>query len=339
MNITLSVLALFLLPAAVLAAGEKTIYGPDSRHDFYEVRDQAQLTAMRTAVSVFRDTALREDGDDFVVGGRPFGHESRGICPGQRFFRQHSAAYCSGALIAPDLVVTAGHCMGEKNKPASRCDKARFVFGFSVDRADGLPVKVPKADVYSCAEVKIYSNGAAGDFAVVRLDRAVSGRASSRFVLTSPPAAGTAIFTVGGPYGLPLKVVDDAAVRSLSEAKTFFRTDLDTSGGNSGGGIFRASDGALVGVHTASWDPDLVETDLPAGHGLPPDDERVKTGKCKIITALGQDDGNGKKGFALSAIPGLRALIFGEEGKAADMPPVEELPAGRGGLPGFGGFQ
>lgn len=331
--------SLLLLPAALCADGEKTIYGPDSRHDFFEVSAPAERAAMRTAVSIFRNTALRADGEYFSVGGRPFGHESRGICPGERFFEQRSAAFCSGTLIAPDLVVTAGHCMGEKNKPASRCAAARFVFGFAVEQEGRSPEKVRKDDVYSCAEVKIYSNGSAGDFAVVKLDRPVAGRTPSKFVLTAPPAAGTAIFTVGGPYGLPLKVVDDAEVRFLSGKKDFFGTNLDTSGGNSGGGIFRASDGALVGVHTASWDPDLVERALPAGHGLPASDERVKTGKCKIITALGQDAGDGKKGYALSAIPGLRALIFGEGDRAVDMPPVEELPAARGAEPGFADFR
>lgn len=338
MKASFAVLTILLLPAAVRAAGEKTVYGRDSRHDFYEVDSPAQRAVLPAAVSIFRDTALRRDGDNFALGGRPFGHEAKMICPGQRFFRQRAAANCSGTLIAPDLVLTAGHCMGPKNKPADRCPTARFVFGFSVDSADSLPVTVRKADVYSCAEVKIYAYGSRGDFAVVKLDRPVAGRAPARFVLTAPPAAGTEIFTVGGPYGLPLKVSDDAEVRFLSEKKDFFGTNLDTSAGNSGGGIFRASDGALVGVHTASWDPDLVEIPLPAGHGLPPGDARVKAGKCKTITALAQDGGDGKKGYALSAIPGLRALIFGEGEKAADMPPVEALPAGRA-APDLGGFQ
>lgn len=322
-----AVLALLLLPAAVRADGEKTIYGADGRRDFHEVTDPAERAAMGPAVSLFRATSLKRDGDLYRIGGRPFGHESRGICPGERFFEQRAAAFCSGTLIAPDLVLTAGHCMGEKNKPASRCEAVRFVFGFSVGRAGDSPSAAEAGDVYSCSEVKIYATGKNGDYAVIKLDRPVAGRRPAELAMAAPPAAGTAIFTVGGPYGLPLKVVDGAEVRFLSEKKAFFGTSLDTSGGNSGGGIFRASDGALVGVHTASWDPDLVEIALPAGHGLPADDARVKSGKCKTIAALGQDDGNGKKGYALSAIPGLRALLSGEGDKAVDMPPVEEIPA------------
>ncbi|MDD2805311.1 MAG: serine protease [Elusimicrobiales bacterium] len=337
-------LALFALPlllAAPAAAdeyGAKTIYGGDSRRDFYQVTDAAERSALPAAVSLFRDSALAASGENFAPGGQLLGHQSRGLCPGTRFFEQRSAAFCSGTLIAPDLVLTAGHCMGDKNKPASRCARTRFVFGFAVTAEGRQPGVLGGENVYSCAEVKLYTHDNTGDYAVVRLDRAVTGRRPARLYTAAPPAAGAPIFTIGGPYGLPLKVSDDAEVRSVSAGKTFFTTNLDTSGGNSGGGIFSARTGRLLGVHTASWDPDLVGRPLPPGHGLPPDDARVKAGKCKVISVFGQDDGNGKKGYALSAIAGLGALLAGGQPKDAvvDMPPVTEIPSGRIDLSGFG---
>jgi V8-like Glu-specific endopeptidase len=334
----LLLLPLCATPAAAEDYDAKTIYGGDSRRDFYEVENALERAALPAAVSLFRDTVLRASGRNFTVGGQQFGHESRGICPGERFFEQRSAAFCSGTLIAPDLVLTAGHCMGTKHLPATRCARTRFVFGFAVTAEGVQPGAIPKDDVYSCSRVEIYTHNNTGDYAVVRLDRPVTGRAyAQRPQLSGVPAAGEAIFTVGGPYGLPLKVVGDAEVRSVSEAGTFFRTNLDTSGGNSGGGIFSASTGRLIGVHTASWDPDLVEQNLPAHHGLPADDSRVESGKCKIITRLGEDDGSGKKGYALSAITGLAALLAGGHAREAvvDMPPVTEIPA-RADFSGFG---
>jgi len=337
-------LALFALPlllAAPAAAddyGAKTIYGGDSRRDFYQVSDAAERAALPAAVSLFRDTALTASGDNFSPRGSLFGHENRGLCPGTRFFEQRGAAFCSGTLIGPDLVLTAGHCMGDKNKPASRCSGTRFVFGFAVTEAGSQPASIAKENVYSCAEVKLYTHNNTGDYAVVRLDRAVTGRRPARLHTAGPPEEGDAIFTIGGPYGLPLKVSDDSEVRSISGAKTFFATNLDTSGGNSGGGIFSARTGRLIGVHTASWDPDLVERPLPPNHGLPANDARVKAGKCKTISVFGQDDGNGKKGYSLSAITGLAAVLAGGQPKDAvvDMPPVTDLPAGRVDLAGFG---
>lgn len=321
--------ALVFMMAPVLSyAGAKTIYGADSRQDFFEVSDAAERASMGSAVSLMRDTVLEPEDGFFRVKGSIFGSARRKICPGERFFHQRGASYCSGTLIAPDLVLTAGHCMGKRNKPASRCGAARFVFGFAVEREGQLPDRIPAADVYSCAKMEIYVNGAGGDYAVVRLDRSVRDRSPARADLSGRPARGSAIFTVGGPYGLPLKVVDDAVVRTVYGSGAFL-TNLDTSGGNSGGGVFSAVDGRLIGVHTASRDPDLVEVALPPGHGLPETDARVKEGKCRTITSLPQDDGRGKKSYSLSAIPGLAALLRGGErsAEAVAMPPVETVPA------------
>jgi len=325
---------LFAAPAAADDYGAKTIYGGDSRRDFYQVENASERAALPAAVSLFRDTALTASGDNFTPGGQLLGHESRALCPSVRFFEQRSAAFCSGTLIAPDLVLTAGHCMGEKNKPASRCARTRFVFGFAVTAEGRQPAAIAKGEVYSCAEVKLYTHNGTGDYAVVRLDRAVTGRRPARLHTAGPPEAGDAVFTIGGPYGLPLKVSNDAEVRSVSAARTFFATNLDTSGGNSGGGIFSARTGRLIGVHTASWDPDLVERALPANHGLPAGDARVKAGKCKVISVFGQDDGNGKKGYSLSAITGLGAVLAGGQPKDAvvDMPPVTDIPSARADL-------
>lgn len=332
----LSAILLVLSLPLCAAAGDKTIYGEDSRLDFFEVTNALERSAMMKAVSIFRATALEADGDGFRVRGSVFGSEARRLCPGQRFMEQRGASYCSGTLIGPDLVLTAGHCMGPKDKPADRCGTARFVFGFAVESRGEVPSRVPAADVYSCDKVEIYKYDGSGDFAVVRLDRPVSGRTPASIYTRELPAVGRRVFTVGGPYGLPLKVLNDANVRSVDAEKKFFRTNLDTSGGNSGGGVFSSLTGLLLGVHTASFDPDLVEVPLPPNHGLPETDARVKEGKCKIITRLEQDGGRGKKAYGLSAIPGLDELVAGGAAKSPVSP--EELPDISADLPDLSGF-
>jgi hypothetical protein len=51
------------------------------------------------------------------------------FCEGERFVDQPSPGSCSGFLIAPDLLVTAGHC----SLVQDFCSKFRWVFGFEYD--------------------------------------------------------------------------------------------------------------------------------------------------------------------------------------------------------------
>lgn len=319
-----------LLAAALPAlAGEKTIYGSDNRAEFYEAVIPVVRAALPAAVSLFMDTSLSETAGGYKIKSVTLGHESRRFCPGQRFLDQPVAAFCSGTLVAPDLVLTAGHCMGRKDQPPSRCGRTRFVFGYNLASAGSGPRAVARDDVYSCAMVDAYKFDGSGDYALVRLDRPVRGRRPA-VARRAPPEPGEPLFAIGGPYGLPLKVLEDAHVRSVNPAHGSFVTNLDASTGNSGGGVFSAVDGRLIGVHVASADSDRVYIPLPPGHGLPPGDARVLAGKCQVISVFAASGGSGKLAYALAAVPGFYELIGAERvGEAAAMPPVGAQASGR----------
>ena len=54
------------------------------------------------------------------------------MCPDERFAAQPANADCSATLIAPDIMLTAGHCINS-------CGDSRFVFDYYVTAGGTLP--------------------------------------------------------------------------------------------------------------------------------------------------------------------------------------------------------
>ncbi|NJL24700.1 MAG: trypsin-like peptidase domain-containing protein [Calothrix sp. SM1_5_4] len=146
-------------------------------------------------------------------------------------------------MIAPDIVLTAGHCLSSQ----SACDNTRFVFGFRVEAEGTQPRSVPTTDVYSCHTL-IHSVAVSGgeDFAVVRLDRPVTYAAPLRPRTFGKISVGEPLLVIGHPAGLPTKISGGAIVRALRSQ--FLIANLDTYGGNSGSAVFNQTTGDVEGI-------------------------------------------------------------------------------------------
>lgn len=227
------------VPALDLGERE-AIYGADDRREWHEVDAELRRTLAEGSVALMHSWALQSTGAGYRINAYSLG-ESRGLCSDQRFREQPTAAFCSGALVGPDLVMTAGHCVD------SGCGDTRFVFGYRTDDGGSFSGEIASADVVGCREVVYYDDGLA-DFALVRLEHGVSRRpipVSSR----SYPGAGDRLVLAGYPSGIPLKV-DEGGVVSNTGGETWFRGTVDAFGGNSGSPVLD-TDGAIVGVLVA----------------------------------------------------------------------------------------
>jgi len=240
----LSLLLVFSSTASFAKKGDyssKVIYGDDDRLDLYQVQDPLMKSLAGSTVALMKASTLTTDGDTTQIEDRPIGPEY-GLCRDEPFYDQNSAAFCSGFLVAPDTIVTAGHCVSSQQA----CENTKFVFGFEINSLGQKATMVSTSDVYSCKTlIHSVASSFGEDFAVIKLTRNVSNHQPlSLSPQTAEPGAGLTV--IGHPSGLPVKVAGGAEVRSVRDE--YLIANLDTYGGNSGSAVFNTATGAVEGI-------------------------------------------------------------------------------------------
>ena len=112
-----------VLPVAMIAGlvssvaaqqSEKVIYGADDRLDYYQASSAEKALADST-VALFKSYKVAADGKLTVSH---YG-SSLNLCAEEPFREQVTGAFCSGTLVAEDLIMTAGHCITDENACAA----------------------------------------------------------------------------------------------------------------------------------------------------------------------------------------------------------------------------
>lgn len=220
------------------------VYGADNRLDWYQVTDAAQRSWASSTAGLFTNAQVtaRADGRYQIATGSTLATSQR-VCSTEPYRTQPTSAFCTGFLVGPDLLATAGHCITS----ATSCTGTTIAFGFRMDDAATVRATVDAADVYRCATIVGRVQTTTDDWAVVRLDRAVTGHAPLAIRRTGAVTINDPLVVIGHPSGLPLKVAGGATVRNSSPAN-YFEANLDTYGGNSGSPVFNAVTGVVEGI-------------------------------------------------------------------------------------------
>ncbi|WP_413291509.1 trypsin-like peptidase domain-containing protein [Bdellovibrio sp. HCB337] len=222
---------------------DKLIYGDDDRRDLYDVANALNKKLADSTVALIESSNLKAQGASvFGLPAETYGSQQL-LCSTEVFYDQPAAAFCSGSLVGPNLILTAGHCI----KDASDCADVRFVFGYAVKQLGKYPVTVAQGEVYSCKRIVSRKlEGAGSDYALIETDRPVVGHEVLKLQRSRVAAVGDALTVIGHPSGLPTKVASGGKVRKVQPAHLV--TNLDTYGGNSGSGVFNSETGEIVGI-------------------------------------------------------------------------------------------
>lgn len=241
--------------------GKADVYGSDDRRELYEAEPLYREVGRSTVLLVQSSNLFLDGQQQLQLRNFSYSDKIRGelgvpLCESEPFRTQPAPGYCSGFLVAPDLVATAGHCVNI----STPCEALRFVFDFAYEQHPGEPdvTAVDREDFYRCDTVvgHLYDREATtlgalveqelwSDWAVVQLDRPVTGRTPLPVRRAGELDEGRRITAVGHPGGVPTKVTDGRVVDGTHEL--YFNTDLDIFAGNSGSAAVGA-DGVVEGI-------------------------------------------------------------------------------------------
>jgi len=234
------------------------VYGTDDRLEVYAHPDASlRQIALESIVALIPAARLSPGvGGEYVLEASTL-QSQRQVCEDELFSNQPVAATCSGVLIAKDLILTAGHCVG----PSRPCDVFDYVFNYRWEADDSL-APILESDVYSCERIVLdpsAGNALTPDFAIIQLDRPVtSDHVPARVRAADPLEVGDWLAMIGSGSGLPAKIDSGAWVAEAdADELDYYVVNLDAFEGHSGSATFD-DESRLAGILIGGRVPDYV---------------------------------------------------------------------------------
>jgi V8-like Glu-specific endopeptidase len=236
-----------ILISLIISTNVFALYGEDNRRELYQIKDKKiRELSKAMAYQVERHYELR--GWTFnrywTILTRPF--IDNGICSTEAYINQPSMRNnCTGVLIAPKLILTAGNCITDHY---CKNDLYYWMFDYNLKSAKSFDDKRSRKNFYLCKRLlkRVYDPSTARSFAVIELKKAVKGikpvELSSREDLNN----GDKLITMGHLRGLPLKVDNGGSVSNMES--DYFFTNSDISGSTLGSALFNARTYKLEGL-------------------------------------------------------------------------------------------
>ncbi|MBN8230903.1 trypsin-like peptidase domain-containing protein [Corallococcus macrosporus] len=291
------------------------VYGTDNRMDVHAHPDATlRARAQQAAVALVHPGFIDLTDPNHVTFPGPTLGAGLNLCSTERFWSDPRAAFCSGTLIDDDLVLTAGHCVGN----AAECADTYFVFNFH-RTGEGVLHPVTSQDVFTCGAIVARQlgtvNGQNLDYAVVRLDRAATPRFTPAPVRMGNTALGAVqnVAVVGGSSGTPIKIDTGGSVRDArSGTLDYFVSNSDTFPGTSGAAVYETAQHTLAGI-------------LVRGYGV----DYVDNGGCNVVNVCPETGCTGSEStYVYPALKGVCTELQNNSTRlCTGMPPAPVRPA------------
>jgi V8-like Glu-specific endopeptidase len=257
------------------------IYGVDNRTPIFNSTENHILEISKSIAVMTYNYKLRNNRADnnYYKYSKTPAFVSYDICQDEPFAHENILGNCTGFLIGENLLMTAGHCISEQES----CELISFIFDQIT--SNGL---VKKSNTYQCKKVIqtgvniSKSNLYYQDYTILQIEKKSSAPKRPFLIISDEELIeGDPLYTIGSPFGTPLKVADDAYITSLVSSKgsivevaiqagdediyhplnilDYFMTNLDTFSGNSGSPVISEKTGHVIGLLSSGdddWDFD-----------------------------------------------------------------------------------
>lgn len=247
--------SLALITFAQTSVCTAVIYGRDNRTERYMISHIGVIELARSGVALVDSKSIANVAPGWITLFGKTHLEDQNLCPNERFANQPAVSGCSGVLISPRVVLTAGHCTepDEEDPTYEFCKSTYFIFDYAVLRPGYVNLSHPIENVYRCRTVLRSEDKENGlDFALVELDRDVLGRVPVPMRRSGELGKGEELVAIGHPAGLPQKLSPGAFLRK--QGPIFFTANLDVSENSSGSPIFNLRTGLLEGILASGED-------------------------------------------------------------------------------------
>ena len=271
----------------------KSVFGIDNRYEVIEYHDQIIQEMAKSTLSMIENSKIQ----DLMSGNRLAPLSEAGVvifprtglafpqrvtpCDYVKYYNQPTLATCSGFIVGPDILVTAGHCIQNDED----CKKYQWVRNYSYNKNGNIQIQA--SDIFSCQQIietknilpsPIYSKEyydymeerrmygpipydppapigydytSTTDFALIKLNRKITDVTPLKIRKKGKIAIGDKLFVIGNPLGLPTKITDNAQLLSYKSQGLFF-SNIDCFKGNSGSVVINLKEKIVEGILVSS---------------------------------------------------------------------------------------
>lgn len=238
--------------ARINTPGLSAIYGVDDR-ELISTKSDPKIQEMARAVALIVSVERMDVGMFKTKINASTVQEELNMCASEHFVNRPAIPGCTGFLVGPNVMVSAGHCFVNEDD----CSNKKIIFDVDAQKQTKKGYSVSNSSVFSCKKIINTIAMDQQDYSIIELDRVAKKRQPLKLNMTSKIDNKAQVFMIGHPLGMPLMLSKATSVANNNDSFQF-TAGLDSFEGNSGSPVINAKTLQVEGI-LVNGQQDLVQ--------------------------------------------------------------------------------